>query len=313
MIEITYYNEGLKKGSVDKLHNFRDYPLWVDVTNITIEESKKLESEFELHHLTTEDLVINGTRIKNEQFPNYLFSIFFGIKKTKKIDLIELNFIIGKNFLITNHKIKLETFENLKQNEVKLIGLFQKGVDFLFHTLLDQEIDNYSPVLETIDDELEDIEEEVTQKPDPKSLAKIIALKRQIIFIKKVVLPQREKIAFLVKEDNKFLSSKTKPYFRDIHDHSIRVSDLIENYREAIGGTFDAYMSAVSNNMNEVMKVLSIIATIALPLTVISGIYGTNFTNLPGSTAHYGFWIMMLLMFLMIAGMLLYFKKRKWF
>ncbi|MBU0666211.1 MAG: magnesium/cobalt transporter CorA [Nanoarchaeota archaeon] len=313
MIEITYFDRGVKNGLVSKLSELIRFPLWIDVTNMTKDESKLLEAAFGLHQLTSEDLLNSCTRIKNEEFPEYLFSVFYGIKNTKKIELTELDFVLSKKFLITNHKIKLDSFEKLKQNNARLEALFKKGLDFLFHDLLDQEIDNYFPVLETIDDQLEKIEEEVTKKPKPELLNKILQLKRQIIFIKKTAIPQREKISFLMKEQSRFLSKKITPYFRDVYDHSIRVSDSIENYREAIGGTFDAYMSAVSNNMNEVMKVLSIIATIALPLTVISGIYGTNFTNLPGAGFKYGFLTMILLMILMCFGIIYFFKKRKWF
>jgi len=125
-------------------------------------------------------------------------------------------------------------------------------------------------------------------------------------------MPQREKISFIAKNEYMFISKKSVPYFRDIYDHAIRVSDNVENYREAIGSAFDAYMSAVSNNMNEVMKVLSIIATIALPLTVISGIYGTNFNNLPGEFNPYGFWIMIAGMVVLCFGMLFYFRRKNW-
>lgn len=168
-------------------------------------------------------------------------------------------------------------------------------------------------MLEKIDDQIEDIEAEITKKVRPELMTRILNLKRQIVSIKKLALPQREKISFLTKTDNKFISKKALPYFRDIYDHSIKVADNIDNYREAIGSTFDAYMSAVSNNMNEVMKTLSIIATIALPLGIISGIFGTNFDILPGQHISYGFWIMILIMVLFMSGMLYYFKRKRWF
>ncbi|MBD3203008.1 magnesium and cobalt transport protein CorA, partial [Candidatus Woesearchaeota archaeon] len=150
------------------------------------------------------------------------------------------------------------------------------------------------------------------KKPEPETLAQILSLKREINKLKRSSFSQREKISLLAKSDYKFITKKSKPYFRDVYDHMIRVSDSIENHRDSLSEAFNAYMSAVSNNMNEVMKVLSIIATIALPLTVISGIYGTNFIHLPGSKLYFGFWIMIFFMIIMVFAMIFYFKKRKW-
>lgn len=313
MIEIFYFDKTVKKGAAKDLNNLKNKQIWVDITDITKKEADLIKAAFNLHSLTTEDLYSSKVRIKVEEFPNYIFCVFYGIQKTKTIEIVELDFIIGNNFLITNHKKEIESYNLLKKNKERLENLFRKGNDFLFHRLLDMEIDNYSPVLETIDDQIENIEEKATKHPKPELLAKILKLKRLLVQIKKAAFPQREKISFLAKNEYKFLSKKSIPYFRDIYDHSIRVSDAIDNYRESISNTFDAYMSAVSNSMNEVMKFLSIIATIALPLTVISGIYGTNFATLPGSGFIYGFWVMILGMFLLSVVMVYNFKRKKWF
>lgn len=313
MIEIFYFDKGLKKGAVKDLENLKKKQVWLDISNISKGEAKLVKDAFGLHPLTTEDLISKNTRIKVEEFSNYLFCVFYGIQKTKSIGLVELDLVLGKNFVISSHLNKVDLIEELKNNKERLENLFKKGIDFIFHKLLDNEVDNYLPVLENIDDQIEYIEDEVTKRPRAEQLKKILKLKRLIVLIKKTTLPQREKISFLAKNDYRFISKKAIPYFRDIYDHSIRVSDTIDNYREAIGNTFDAYMSSVSNNMNEVMKVLSVIATIALPLSVISGIFGTNFSNLPGSTFVYGFWAMIFFMILLSLGMIYYFKRKGWF
>jgi len=313
MIDIFYYENGLKKADVKELGSLVTKQLWIDITEIKKEEAELLREAFNLHPLTAEDLVNQNTRIKVEDFTNYLFCVFYGIKKEKKISLVELDFILGKNFVITNHQKEVESYTSFKQNTEKVESLMKKGPDFIFHRLLDIEVDNFFPVLEGIDDEIEAIEDAVTKKVEPALMKKILNIKRTVVNIKKSALPQREKISFLAKNEHPFISRKATPYFRDIYDHSIRVSDSIDNYREGIGNTFDAYMSAVSNNMNEVMKVLSIIATIALPLSVISGIYGTNFAILPGSSFAYSFWAMIAAMVLLMSGMLYFFKRRGWF
>lgn len=313
MIDLFYYDKTVKKGVFEDLDKIKTHKIWIDVNDITKEEADLLEKSFNLHHLTSEDLINPNIRIKVEEFSDYLFCVFYGVRKEKSIELDEIDFIIGKNFIISNHKKEIATFRELKNNPEKLTHLFERGVDFVFHQLLDNEIDNFSPVLEEIDNQIELIEEEVTKKAKPELLQKILKMKRKIIIIKKSALPQREKISFLAKNEYKFISKKAIPYFRDIYDHAIRVSDSIDNYRESIGGTFDAYMSALSNNTNEVMKTLSIIATIALPLGIISGIFGTNFDILPLQHINFGFWVMISIMLFFAGCMVYFFRRRGWF
>ena len=311
MMEIFYLDKVVKKASLADLPNLKKKKIWIDITGITKEESRVIKSFFGLHPLTAEDLVTPNARIKVEEFDNYLFCVFYGIRKSN-IELIEIDFIIGKNFVISSHNKSFDSIAELKKDDEKVGKLLSKGADFVFYRILDMEIDNFMPSLESIDDEIEDIEEEVTKKPSPEMLSRILGLKRKMVMLKKVAFPQREKVSFLTKNDYRFISDAAKPYFRDIYDHAIRVHDTIENYREAIGNTFDVYMSSLSNSMNEVMKMLSIIATIALPLTVISGIYGTNFSILPGQNFAYGFWVMILAMAALCVVMLFYFRKKSW-
>ena len=300
MIDIFYFEDSVKKAGIKDIENLKGKPLWIDVTSITLDEAKMLEKAFELHHLTAEDLYKSNVRIKVEEFPHYLFCIFYAINSQNSLGLVELDFVLGSNFLISNHKKEVSSFNELKANKEKLDSLFKKGSDFLFHTLLDYEIDNYFPAMGRIDEQIQAVEEKATKKPRPDLLSDILKLKREIINIKRIAFQQREKVSFLAKNEYKLISKKAVPYFRDAYDHSIRVSDAVDNSREAISSAFDAYMSSVSNKMNEVMKVLSVIATIALPLTVISSIYGTNFSRLPGASYVYGFWVMILLMILVV-------------
>jgi len=184
---------------------------------------------------------------------------------------------------------------------------------FLFHKLLDLEIDNYFPILEHIEDSIEKIDEDVTDKRSHDLLDRILEVRKHIIMIKRYATPQREKLKKLLQLNHKLIDKKAYPYFRDLQDNAIKISESIENYNEAVSHTFSIYMSAVSKSMNEVMKVLSVIATIALPLTVISSIYGTNFLKLPGAGHEYGFWIMIAGMVAVVAIMMYAFRRRGWF
>ncbi|MFH0876206.1 MAG: magnesium/cobalt transporter CorA [archaeon] len=316
MIEIFMYDHDKNEIialDIKNLPEKKDKLLWVDVTSINKEEAEILRSTFDLHPLTVEDLSSWNTRVKVEEFNGYLLSVFYSIKNSKKIiELEEIDYVLGNNYIISNHKNTLDVTEELKKDRERLASLFKKGPDFIMHRLLDKEIDNFFPVLEHLDDELEDIEEKVIKRPRPELMTQVLKLKRTLRGVKRTSFQQREKISYLAKNNYKFISKKSIPYFRDVYDHAIRVSDSIDNYREAIGETFDAYMSAVNNSMNEVMKMLSMIATIALPMTVISGIYGTNFQILPGASYKYGFWIMIGGMCALCAFMLHNFRKRKW-
>jgi magnesium transporter len=313
MIDVHYHDGAVHRGSVTDLESLNGKKVWVDITNITREEAGIVRRAFNLHPLTEEDIYNTHVRIKVEEFPNYLFCAFYGVRKGKVIEPIEFDFILGENFVISNHEREVVSINELKSNSEKLESLFCRGCDFLFYHMLDELIDHYYPVLETFDEQIDMIEEQVVSRPKPELLVKILRLKRQIVQIKKQSIPQRDKIGMLAKEDHKFISEKARPYFRDIYDHAVRVSDSVENYREAISNTFEAYMSAVNNNLSEVMKVLTVISTVVLPLTVISSIYGTNFDVLPGAHHPLGFWFMIGLMLTMTLGMLIFFKRRNWF
>ncbi len=312
MMDIYYYDKQLRKGTIEQLPKLRNKRIWVDVRNITKHEAEILRDAFGLHPLTAEDLLNANTRIKVEEFQNYVLCIFYGVQRTKSIDLVELDFVIGKNFLISSRNVDASPYADLKDNKAKLEALFKRGVDFIFHKLLDGEEDRYFPVLETIDDEIDELENRLSSPNINNLLQKILDLKHSISLLRKTSIQQTEKLSFLVKNDYPFISSQALPYFRDIYDHSIRISDLIDNYREAIINTFEFYMSTVSKNLNQSIKILSLIATIALPLTVVSSIYGTNFVNLPLRDWHYGFWMMIGFMFLLSMSMLYFLRKRGW-
>jgi magnesium transporter len=311
-MDIFYFDKTLKKGAIEQLPKFKNKRVWVDVRNITKHEAEILRDVFGLHPLTAEDMLNANTRIKVEEFPTYLLCIFYGVQRAKTIDLVEVDFLIGKNFIISSRNADMPAYAELKENKARLEALFRRGVDFIFHKLLDGEEDRYFPVLETIDDEIDHIENRLSTPNMDNLLPKILDLKHSISLLRKTTLQQTEKLSFLVKNDYPYISSQAIPYFRDIYDHSIRVSDLIDNYRESIINTFEFYMSTVSKNLNESIKVLSLIATIALPLTVVSSIYGTNFANLPGSDFHYGFWVMIGFMVLLSLTLLYFLKRRGW-
>ncbi len=287
-------------------------PQWVDVSNITKDEADQLQQQFNLHPLTTEDLCLARSRIKIEQFPNYLFCVFYFVHTGRTLRTVEIDFILGRNFIITNHLGKIDTIDELSKSKEKLEKLFRKGIEFLFHSILGREITAFIPTLDGIDREIDIIDKMVSKKANSAVLQKIMSVKKKIIYVKRIAMIQREKISALAKGEYELISKKLLPYLRDVYDNSIRIFEMAENYRETISSSYEVYMSTVSTNLNEIMKILSIITTISLPLTVISGIYGTNFQLLPGSSASYGFWIMIAVMVGITGSMILFFRRKKW-
>ncbi|MBI4181996.1 MAG: magnesium/cobalt transporter CorA [Candidatus Aenigmarchaeota archaeon] len=287
--------------------------LWIDLTGPSHEIVSELQGIFGLHPVTAEDILSLNTRTKIEDFKSYLFVILYGVYKEKNVMLRELDFVLGKDFLITSHRKKIGGFERLKGEKEELTRLLRRGPDFLMHHLVDEEVDNFIPVLELLDDVIDKIENSLTTKPDGTVLEKILDLKKRINKIKKKLIAQQEKISFLAKNKYPLISAECQTYFRDVYDHFFTVTDMIEDYKDALASSFDAYMSSMSNRMNEIMKVLSIMATIMLPLSVISGIYGMNFSYLPGAGHPLGFWAVILGMLLLIAVMVSYFKRHRWF
>ncbi|MBI5390360.1 magnesium/cobalt transporter CorA [Candidatus Woesearchaeota archaeon] len=301
---IPLHTEDLKKK--------RNQRLWIDTINLTKKEAELLKNVFDLHPVTVEDMLNLRVRIKVEEFPDYVFSVFYTLRKSRQLESIEIDFVLGKNFLITNHPKDVGATAGLREKHEDLAMLLNKGSEYVMQRILSQEVDQFFPILEQIGEEVETIEEQITTRSKTDMLTKILALKRMVIKVRKIAIPQKEKAGMLAKMKYNVVDKKAIPYFRDVYDHTIKIADTIENDREAISDTLSFYVSVVSKNTNEVMRVLSVIATITIPLTVIPGIYGTNFTKLPGATTALGFWIMIIIMMAICWLILYYLRKKGW-
>jgi magnesium transporter len=298
---------------VSKTPSFKtSKPIWVDVTDPAKSDLEKLGQSFPIHHLTLEDCSKTGNRVKLEQFNEYIFIITYGLESGKKGPLaFQMNFVLGKNFLVTVHKEKIPSFDSLKSDSKRLQGLLSKGPDFLMHHLMDMEVDFYFPVLDEIEDEIDELEEDVYRNIDHKVLGRLFRLKRQLLTIRKRTGPQKEVVLMLTQKSFPFISEHASAYYRDIYDHIIRINESIDDYREILSNTLEVHLSLVSNRMNEVMKALTIVATIMLPLTVLTGIYGMNL-NIPESHFDAMYYIVLFIMAIIAVTMVLYFKRKRW-
>lgn len=298
--------------------NQRGVSFWVDVEGENFDsEVKKVGEILDLHPLTIEDVLTAESRPIVKTFQNYLY-ILARIPAQRweigEMQTYQLTLVLGKNYLLSFHRKNLSSAEKLRENVARdperYLG---RGVDYLGYYFLDNLVDDYFPVLDRLEDEIGRVEDEVLIEPDEELLAEISDLRSDLIEIQRTAAPQREMAAKLARPETRFIPDDRKIYFRDIQDDLARISDLLTNYRELIGGARDMYMTAISNRMNEIMKTLTIVATIFIPLTFIAGIYGMNFEIMPELNWDWGYYGALGVMGVAALGMVYYFKKKDWF
>lgn len=298
---------------------------WINVDGLhQVDVIEKLCSCFGLHPLTVEDILNTTQRPKIDVFDDYLFLVLkmqTYNAETRLVDMEQVSFVLGQNYLISFQEKAGDTFDGVRNRIRNNKGRIRKmKADYLVYALLDSIIDNYFSVLEKVGEEIEFMEEELVSDPAPETLGKIHILKREMILLRRSVWPLREVINSLVRDEEiDLISEAIYFYLKDLYDHTIQVIDTIETFRDIISGMLDIYLSSVSNRMNEVMKVLTIFAAIFIPLTFIAGIYGMNFNaaasplNMPELSWYYGYPFALGLMAATAGGMLVYFKRKKWF
>ena len=291
---------------------------WINISGIhDVEIIKKIGKEFKLHPLVLEDIVNTGQRPKYEDFDDHIFVVLkmlYYDDKSDEIKTEQVSLIVGSNFVISFQELEGDVFHPIRERIRNSKGRIRKaGADYLAYALLDAVVDGYFIILEKIGERIEGIEEELVKNPTPETLKIIHDLKREMIFLRRSVWPLREVISVLERGESSIIHEKTQIYLRDVYDHTIQVIDTIETFRDMVSGMLDIYLSSVSNRMNQVMKVLTIIATIFIPLTFIAGIYGMNFKYMPELEWKPGYFIALGLMFVIGLSMFIHFKRKKWF
>ncbi|MCW8828467.1 MAG: magnesium/cobalt transporter CorA, partial [Gammaproteobacteria bacterium] len=276
---------------------------------------------FGLHPLALEDVINTGQRPKADSYGEQLFVVMNlpTVNEQGRIETEQVSLFLGEGFLISFHRGDSRPFEPVVQRLRKHSGkIRERKADYLLYALLDVTIDRGFPVLEFYSEYIEDLEDELLENPGKETLSRIHQLKRELLMLRRMLWPQREVINNLIREEQPQIRAETQPYLRDCYDHTIQIIDLIEVYREMTSSMMDVYLSSVSNRMNEVMKVLTVIATTFIPLTFIVGVYGMNFSGdspwaMPELNWYYGYPLVWLVMILVTGGMIIYFKRRNWF
>ena len=235
--------------------------------------------------------------------------------KTKsEYDNEQISLILGKDFILTFQEREGDVFDPVRSRiETGKGKIRQKGSDYLLFALIDIIVDNYYSIMEPLSDRTDQLEEEILESPSETHSAEIHQIKKEIMILRKNIWPLREILNFLSRKDSEIIDEGNSIYFGDILDHIIQITDYLETIRDVIGGLYEVYTSAISNRMNNVMKILTLVATIFIPLTFIAGIYGMNFKNMPELEWDWGYFMVLGIMFFAAAGMVIYFKIKKWF
>ncbi len=275
----------------------------------------ELGETFGLHPLALEDVLNTGQRPKLENYDRQMFVVMsLPAWRGEELAIRQVSLFFGSNYIISFYNGDQDPFEPVRKRlRVSGSRLRGRGADYLFYTLLDIIIDQGFPVLEDLGEWIENLEDELLGKPSRETLAQIHQLKRDLLLLRRMLWPQREVINQLLRGDQPLIQEATRPYLRDCYDHMVQIMDLFETYRDMTAGMMDVYLSSVSNRLNEVMRVLTVIATIFIPPTFLVGVYGMNFTDMPELHWRYGYLMTWLIIVAMIGGMLLYFKRKKWF
>jgi len=320
---LAYNSEKLiekKLETVEDCLAFKDQPdinLWINVDGLDrVDIIGKLGNYFNIHPLTLEDVLNTGQRPKTEDYESYIYTVLKMIlldTKKEEITLDQVSIILGPNYILSFQEREGDVFDPVRERFKNPASRLRKnGVDHLAYSLIDAIVDNYFLILEHFGEEIENLEEGLIIQPRPETLKAVQKYKRDMITLRKSVWPLRELINGLQRVESDLIKETTRIYLRDIYDHTIQVIDSVEDFRDILSSMVDIYLSSISYRMNDVMKVLTVIATIFIPLTFIAGVYGMNFEYMPELKWRWGYPAIMLAMSLIGVSMFAYFKKRRW-
>jgi len=306
--------------TVEECFEFKGQPdinLWINVDGLDrVDIIEKLGGYFNIHPLTLEDVLNTGQRPKTEDYDSYIYTVLKMMlldTEREEISIDQVSIIIGPNYILSFQERQGDVFYPVRERFKNPASRLRKsGVDYLAYSLIDAVVDNYFLILEHFGEEIESLEEGLVIQPRPETLTTIQKYKRDMIILRKAVWPLRELINGLQRVESDLIKESTNVYLRDIYDHTIQVIDSVEELRDILSSMVDIYLSSISYRMNDVMKVLTVIATIFIPLTFIAGVYGMNFKYMPELEWRWGYPVVMLGMTFIGVSMFAYFKKRRW-
>lgn len=302
--------EGIDRAAIAGLLE-RDEFFWLDLTDPGVAESRLLQELFGFHPLALEDMLKREQRPKLEDYGDYMFLVYYGAgRKTGEVRLEEIHAFLSGSYMVTSHRHPCPALEEVRE---RLTQQDPRSEQFVVYRVIDGLTDSFFPVLDRLDDEIERLEDEIFDHSDPEQLERITKLRRELVELRRVAAPQRDLLARGIDEIVEIpgLETDSRTYFRDVYDHAIRIADQIDSYRDLVAGTRDAYLSIVSNRLNQITKQLTVVATVFLPLSFLVGFFGQNFkwlvVNIDSAAA---FWVLgMGSLVLSVIGLLVWFRR----
>lgn len=309
--------QNISRDDIQRLFHSKEGLLWIDILETGPEDGEFLEHGLGLHHLAVEDCISpNIHPPKIDDFGDYLFIVVHGINHIVESEIVqttELGIFLGSNFVISNHNYPLYSVEAVRRMIIENGRPMRRGADFLAYALIDTLSDNVMPTIDKMSDFAEEIEEETIRGPQQTTLEAIIKLKRSTLHIHRAMAPQREVLNKISRGEFSLVKTEALIYYRDIYDHIVRIEDLNQTIRDRADNALNTYLSSVANKQNEVMKTLALVATIFMPLTLLAGIYGMNFENMPELKWSWGYFAVLGLMGVTIGGVIWRFWSKRWF
>ncbi|PKM47661.1 MAG: magnesium and cobalt transport protein CorA [Firmicutes bacterium HGW-Firmicutes-8] len=289
---------------------------WTDIEKPDNQETNVLREVFDFHPLAVEDCINMRQRAKLDDYKDYFFVVLHWAadhSTGSRIEVRELGIFVGHNYIVTFHRDEIGPVSSVRDRIEKTPELLSRGIDYILYLIIDAVIDDYFPILDRVDDDFSSVESQLLGSPGTADFNDLFKLRRALVDIRKILSPHREMINALIRHEGLLIKEENRVFYLDVYDHLMRIFDFLDTYRDLISGSQEIYLTAVSNKMNEVMKTLTVIATIVLPLTLISSIYGMNFRFMPELGWRYGYFWALGLMLVTAGGLVYYFWRKKWF
>ena len=289
---------------------------WINVSGLNEEIISDIGSQFNFHPLLLEDILNTEQRPKMDEYDGYVFFVLKMLtydEEEHEVEAEQISIILSEDCVISFQEVEGDVFDPLRERLRANKGIIRKhGADYLAYSLIDGIVDNYFTILEKLGDEIEDLEDNLLEDPDAEDIEALHVMKRQMITLRKSIWPLREVISKLERGSIEFIEDTTRLYLQDVYDHTIQAIEAVETYRDLLAGMLDIYLSSISNRMNEIMKVLTIIGTIFIPLTFVAGVYGMNFEHMPELEWRLAYPAVWVVMIAITIAMLVYFRRKKW-
>ncbi len=325
-VTISVYEYNAAGVTIESLNNVKDcYKYfstskisWINIDGLKKTDVENISNHFGIHPLIAEDILSIGQRPKMDELNNLLFGLLnmlYFNEETNSVESEQVSIILGNNFVLSFQEDATRDVFKPVREKIKIAGskLRTSGADYLFYSLIDMIVDNYFVIMEKIGEKIEGLEDDITHKPDTRTLAKINFLRKEMMFLRRSVSPVRELINGILRTESNLIEDKTEKYFKDVYDHIVQANELAENYRDMMINLQDLYLSNVNLRMNEVMKVMAVVTCLLAPATVIGGIFGMNFNRIPWLHNPNGFYIAVGLMLIIPVWMIWMFRRRGWF